>query len=306
MNFAVIKTALTSKAGLQLLAAQKHSPVILFGAGVVGMVGTVVLASKATLQMDGVLDEFETKKRQIKQARNEHPTKYSEAAAKSDGVIVHSKLIRDLVRLYAPAVGLGLLSIGALGGSHVILTRRNAGLMAAYAAVDKAFKEYRGRVSASLGEDKDREFMFGTTEREIYSEKKNGEPKVTRVNSFGSGRSPYAMLFDQDNLNWQTTPQYNAFFLRLAQNHLNDRLRARGHVFLNDVYRELGMEDTKAGAVTGWIWNSENGDNFVDFGIWDGPNRETFHDFVMGYKGAILLDFNVDGVIYDKIGKGGK
>ncbi len=61
----------------------------------------------------------------------------------------------------------------------------------------------------------------------------------------------------------------------------------------------LGVERSGAGAVVGWVV-SKTGDNFVDFGIFNGDNSEA-RAFVNGREGSILLDFNVDGVIYDKI-----
>jgi hypothetical protein len=45
------------------------------------------------------------------------------------------------------------------------------------------------------------------------------------------------------------------------------------------------------------------GDDTVDFGIFDGQRMDRFYDFVSGQEGAILLDFNVDGVVYEKVGR---
>ena len=91
-------------------------------------------------------------------------------------------------------------------------------------------------------------------------------------------------------------------FLRAQQQYANDKLIAQGHLFLNEVYDMLGLPRTKAGAIVGWVYDDNNavGDNFVDFGIYD-VHRETARDFVNGYERSILLDFNVDGVIYDLI-----
>lgn len=302
MNLSAIKQIVTSKAGLAVLAGQKHSPAILFGTGVVGMVGTVVLASRATLKLSTVLDEFDEKKAMAVEALENYPEEYTADMKKSDGVILRTHLVLDVAKLYAPSVILGVASIGALGGSHYILTKRNAQLTAAVVAIDKAFKEYRGRVVADQGEDKDREYMYGKSTREVYSETKKGEPKVTKVTTFGDGSSPYSVVFDMENKNWQSQPEYNAFFLRQVQNYLNDRLRARGHVFLNDAYRELGMPDTEAGAVTGWRWQGD-GDNFIDFGCWTDDTLADIREFMRNGDRGILLDFNVDGVIYNKLGK---
>jgi hypothetical protein len=98
------------------------------------------------------------------------------------------------------------------------------------------------------------------------------------------------------NPNWQKNSEHNKLFLKCQQSYANDMLQARGHVFLNEVYSWLGLEHSKAGAVVGWVINSD-GDNFVDFGIFDPGNSR----FVNGQERSILLDFNVDGVIYDKI-----
>lgn len=300
MNLSVLKQIVTSKAGLAILAGQQHSPAILFGAGVVGMVGTVVLASRATLKLSDTLDEFEVGKAQSEAALNNN--RIGSETAKSNNVILHTHLVLDVGKLYLPAIVLGTASISALGGSHYILTRRNAQLTAAVIAIDKAFKQYRSRVIAEQGEDKDREYMYGTSTREEYSETKKGEPKVTKVTTFGDGSSPYSVVFDNDNKNWQPTPEYNAFFLRQQQNYLNDRLRAKGHVFLNDAYRELGFPDTASGAVTGWKWQGD-GDNFIDFGCWTDNTLEDIREFMRNGDRGILLDFNVDGVIYKSIDK---
>ena len=90
---------------------------------------------------------------------------------------------------------------------------------------------------------------------------------------------------------------YNMMFLRQQQNYFNDLLRVRKHVFLNEVYDALGIPRSQAGAVVGWMISEEN-DNFIDFGIFDGDKPRS-RDFVNGYENSILLDFNVDGVIYN-------
>ena len=85
----------------------------------------------------------------------------------------------------------------------------------------------------------------------------------------------------------------------LQQTFFNDLLLSRGHLFLNEVYDQIGIDRTKAGQVVGWVV-SKDGDNFVDFGLFDGSTQEK-RMFVNGHENSVLLDFNVDGVIYDKI-----
>ena len=203
-----------------------------------------------------------------------------------------------IVKLYIPAVIVGGLSIAALTKSHNILTRRNVALTAAYSALEKGFDEYRARVVEKYGEDEDRNLRYGTEQVEIVDEK--GKKKlVTRV---GPGEpSVYARFFDNGSTSWNKEPEYNLIFLKCQQNYANDLLHSRGHVFLNEVYDMCGIPRSKAGAVVGWLL-SKNGetDNWINFGVFDG-RTEIARDFVNGREGAILLDFNVDGVIYDKI-----
>lgn len=292
------KNFVTSKAGRQLLKTQKHSPVILFSAGVIGVVATTVLASKATLKLDAVISEHEKKISEAEELLASHHDNYSATDFTKDSAVLKVRFVKDVVKLYAPAIGLGMLSIGCLTGSHVVLTRRNASLVAAYAALDKGFNEYRQRVTELVGEDKEKELRYGSESREVAVDTDKGV-KIENMTTVGpNGASIYARFFDQLCPNWSPQPEYNLVFLRAQQQYANDMLHARGHIFLNEIYDMLGIERTKAGAVVGWV--KGNADNYVDFGIFDGDNPRA-RDFVNGREGAILLDFNVDGVVYDLI-----
>jgi hypothetical protein len=170
-------------------------------------------------------------------------------------------------------------------------------MTAAYATVQKAFDGYRNRVIDEYGPAKDVELYHGTETREYLVETDTG-PQVVKDETF-PGASGYARLFNHHNSNWNRTPEYNLLFLRAQQNYLNDKLKSRGHVLLNDAYDALGVDRSPAGAVVGWVMG--NGDSYIDFGIWDDRNMDRLHDFVTGREGAILLDFNVDGVVYKLI-----
>jgi len=291
------KTVATSKVGLQVLKTQKHSPVILFTVGTVGVVASTVLACKATLKLEEVNLEFAANRAKVDEAATKAPEQYSENDQKHDIAVLHVKRAAAILKLYGPALSVGALSICALGGSHIILTKRNAGLMAAYATLDKGFKEYRERVIEAVGADKEKELRYPTEEREIVDDEGREVSTVKTVNKDGNP-SMYARFFDQYNQNWKSSPALNLGFLRCQQTYANDMLRARGHLMLNEVYDMLGLERTKEGAVVGWLIGK--GDPFVDFGIYD-SDSQTSIDFVNGREGTILLDFNVAGVVYDLI-----
>ncbi len=278
------------------LLAQRSSPTVLLGVGIVGTVASTVLACRATLKMDQVLEEAKTK---LDTAKTLEHVNYSEKDRSKDISLIYFQSGVRIVVLYAPAIILGGLSIAALTSSHKILSQRNVALTAAYSALERGFNEYRTRVVDKYGKDEDRDFRYGTRKVEITDESTGKTKKVRRVSL--NDPSIYACFFDEASTSWNKDPEVNLFFLKSQQNYSNDLLRARGHVFLNEVYDMIGVPRSKAGAVVGWLLSPDGDtDNFVDFGVFEGKT-ETARDFVNGLEGAILLDFNVDGVIYDKI-----
>ncbi len=296
-----IPSAVSSRVVRQVLIGKKHSPTILFAGGVVGMVATTVTACRATLKVEEVLVDLQKNVSVAKEVATLGREDYTETDLKKDLAVIYIRGSVKLVKMYAPSIILGGLSIAALTGSHKILSSRNAGLAAAYAAIEKGFNEYRARVVDEYGVDKDRELRYGTETNTIVTEDANG-PKKTKVKTVSiGGVSIYAKLFDEGNQNWSPMPEYNVMFIRAQQNYANDRLRAKGHLFLNDVYDMLGFERTPPGAVTGWLWDKGSGDDYIDFGVFNDASLQRFHDFVTGREGAVLLDFNVDGTIWDKI-----
>lgn len=295
MKLATIKNLITSRIGRQILTVQKHSPAILFGAGVVGIVTTVVLASRATLKLEEVLDDAHHDLITVRALEN---VKYTEEDRKRDTVLIYARTVGKVIRLYGPTVVIGSLSITALTGSHVILTKRNLAVTAAYAALDQGFRQYRERVIDEFGIDKDREFRYAMEDRTFVEETEEGPVTMTLKQIGANGASVYARFFDESSVNWSKRPSYNQLFLTCQQNYANDLLKSRGHVFLNEVYDMLGLPRSKEGAVVGWVLG--NGDNHVDFGVFEG-DRYSGMRFVLGHESSVLLDFNVDGIIYDKI-----
>jgi len=303
MNLKNIVNAVTSRVGRQVLVTQKHSPVILFTAGVVGMAATVVLASRATLKLDEKLQELEKRQGQIELAA-ETLEGYSANDRRRDLAIIRARFIFDLSKLYGPSILTGLASIAALTGSHVVLNRRYLGVTAAYAALERGFDRYRKAVVEKFGEEVDKELRYDLVDRTIVEETNEGPVTQTVKRLAGKDVSIYACFFDQNSKNWNKEPGYNQIFIRCQQNYANDLLKARGHLFLNEVYDMLGLPRTRAGAVVGWIMpdncQDDCGDGFVDFGVFRGDSYMG-QEFVNGNERSILLDFNVDGVVYDKI-----
>ncbi|HEX4502747.1 MAG TPA: DUF6353 family protein, partial [Scandinavium sp.] len=261
------------------LILEKNSPSLLFGAGIVGVVGSTVLACRATLKMQDVLDDT---KSDLEKAKNLVHDDYSENDRQRDIAIIHVQAGMKIIRLYGPSIVVGGASIAALTRSHNILNERYAAVTAAYAALDKGFKEYRARVVDKYGEDQDREFRHGSREVEIIDEQ-GKKQLVTRVGD--DGPSVYARFFDPLSTSWSKEPEYNLLFLKCQQTYANDLLLARGHVFLNEVYDMIGVPRSKAGSVVGWIITPGNRtDNHIDFGIYN-VEDDKIRDFVNGREG---------------------
>lgn len=283
-----ISPAITQALGRHSLTLKKYSPQIMFGVGVAGTVVSTVLACRATLQLDDALVELDGEIAGIK-------ADHLPGECNKDLAYVYGKHSIKMVRLYAPAIAVGATSIGLLTGSHVTMNRRNAGLTAAYAATAKAYDDYRERVQKLLGEEDERNIYHAASIHEI----ENAEGKKEKVVLSDPNKvSPYAKFFDDYNVNWVKNPELNRLFVQAQQNYANHLLQARGHVLLNEVYDMLGIDRSQMGTVVGWVMGGE-GDNYIDFGMFEAGNE----NFINGFERNILLDFNVDGVIYDLIGK---
>lgn len=293
---------------------KKHSPEILMVAGVGGVVVSGVLACKATLKVNAVLDESKTNIDKIHKAAETGKTEagedYTKEDEKKEMTIVYAQTGVKLAKMYAPSVALGALSITAIVAGNRILHKRNVALAAAYTAVDKSFKEYRGRVVERFGEALDKELKYNIKAKEVEEIVTNEDGTETVVKTIVEDvvedktylASPYAFFFDETCEGHTKDPEFNKNFLIKTQAFANEKLKRQGYLFLNDVLKMLGIPLTKAGYQVGWIYDEKNpiGDNFVDFGIFN-VHREANRNFVNGWERSILLDFNVDGNILGRL-----
>ena len=308
-TFVTNMTRVLNRTGLKL---KKHSPEILLVTGVAGVVTSSIMACKATLKVQDVLDEAKGQLDTIHEvvANPERVNKYTVEDSKKDMAIVYTQTGIKLIKLYGPSVVLGIASLSCIVGSNRILNKRNVALAAAYATVDKGFKEYRERVIERFGKELDKELKYNIKAEEVEEvtvDEKGNETvtkKTIQVADLDDPNkySPYSIVFDDGNPGWDKDPELTKFYLIQQQNWANDLLKSRGHLFLNEVYDMLGAPRTKAGAQVGWIYDegNDNYDNFVDFGIFNINSRKA-RDFINGYEKVIILDFNVDGVILDLI-----
>lgn len=295
------------KAGLKL---KKHSPEILVVTGVVGMVASAVIACKATPKATAIIEKTKKDTTCIRDFVD-HPEiapqelKPEEAKKELARVYVHAGL--NLAKTYAPAVALGTLSITCIFAGANIFHKRNVALAAAYTTIDNSFKGYRQRVVERFGEELDRELKYGIKAKKVEEKiiDENGKEKTVKKTVEVANpnlHSPYAFFFDDGCLGWQKDAEHNKWIILQQQEYANKKLQSQGYLFLNDVHDMFGVPRTKAGQIVGWIYDEKkpNGDNYVDFGVFDAHN-EAKRDFVNGYERVVIIDPNVDGPIIDLI-----
>ena len=288
------------------LSVVKHGPQFMIIGGVAATVVGAVMACKATLKLSDILDESKDTLDKIHMVENSHNEEYSEEDAVKDKTIVYVQTGVKLFKNYAlpmTVMGAGIASI--LAGNNII-KNRYAALTAAYATLDSSFKGYRERVKERFGEEVENEIRYNLqVEKHIVTDEDGNvtEKEVVIAPADIDGYSPYAQFYDVGNINWEDELSARLLFLNAQQQYANDLLKSRGYLYLNEVYENLGLNKTKAGQIVGWIYDPEHndiGDNYVDFGIYN-VNRRNCIDFVNGDCEAILLDFNVDGNIWEKI-----
>jgi len=307
-----IKTVVTRGFHKGVFNVKKHSPEILVVGGVVGVVTSAVMACKATTKLNAILEEAKASKETIiEYSKTEEGTaKYTEEECAKAVGLVTVKTGLEVAKLYAPSVVLGGLSIACIFAGNNIIRQRYASLAAAYAAVDKGFSDYRGRVIDRFGKEIDKELKYNLKTKEVVEEVVNEDGSVSEVvtnkdvmsaetSSDLASFSPYSRFFDDGCKGWTKSPDLNYTFLLQTQKFANRKLKDRGYLFLNEVYDMLGIPHTMKYHTIGWLYQGE-GEGHVDFGLTD-IHREKTRDFVNGYENVILLDFNVDGDIYSSI-----
>lgn len=290
------------------LILKKHSPEILVVAGVTGTIATTVIACKATTKAGEIIEKHRDEMDKIHTVSELENVDYTEEDKKQDTVRVYAQTAVGFMKLYGPSVVLGALSITSILAGTNILKKRNVALAAAYATVDKGFKEYRDRVVDRFGKEIDKELKYNIKAKEIETTVTDSKGKEKTKKEIVEAatiheESDYAKFFDESCAGWTKDPEQNLMFIKLQQSHANDLLQKRGYLFLNEVYKMLGIPVTRAGQCVGWIYDESGvhgGDNYVDFGIYDLSN-ERKRAFVNGTERSILLDFNVDGDILDML-----
>lgn len=319
MKLIRMPAAVTRTLNRAWLQTKKHSPELLLVGGIITGGIALVSACRATTKLESVLNETKTNVEkvhecavageiQVQDGNEIRTVEYTEADSHKDLTIFYTKGVLNVVKLYAPAIGFGAVSLVCILASHGIIHKRNTALAATVAAIGNEFDEYRGRVVERFGPDLDRELKYNIKAKEVEEtviQEDGTETTVKKtievIENPYDGLSKFARCFTDGCVGWTKDAEANLMFLRNQERYANDRLESMGSVFLNEIFDALGLPRTSEGAQMGWLYDPEN-PRKISFGIYNvhiPANRE----FVNGWERSIWLDFNVDkDPIYNQIG----
>lgn len=286
------------------MKVEAYRPEIFLGIGL-GLLGIgVVEACKSTLDAEEVIeptieDIYDIKEDYKAELITDDEYKKSLATA-------YFEASKGILKVYFKAGFFIIAGAGCILHSQGIIREENLQLIAACNLLNDGFMDYRKNVINELGEEADNRFLHGlhkekqidlmTVDEEgnIVKEKVKNAEVLNAYKTY----SPYSRFFDETSDAWSPSAEYNKTYILTQEKNANDKLRIRGWITLAEVYEMLGFDATEASLAVGWVLG--NGENEVKFNIFDVNNPAT-RRFVNGYEPSILLDFNVDGVILDKL-----
>lgn len=283
----------------------KHAPTILSVTASAGVIATGYLAWKAGTRFEDVEGrDWDRRKECLKNADN-IPDEDVPKIERKNRIL----FILDTVRTVAPAAIVGAATITMIYFSNSISKKRLAAMGAAYATLQTAFDGYKRTMIEALGKESVEKILtpklpnVGKSAEEILSsDNKTDAANVSDavVNSL-KALSLYARIISEESSTcWDPNEDYTSQNLAAVQLWANRRLERKGHLFLNEVFDQLGLSRTREGSIVGWLKNGE-GDNYVSFGDFDASIYRVPSDDYTRVDSNFIVDFNVDGVIWDRI-----
>lgn len=283
----------------------KHAPTILSVTASAGVIATGYLAWKAGTRFEDVEGRDWDRRKECLRNADTIPDEDVPKIERKNRIL----FILDTVRTVAPAAIVGAATITMIYFSNSISKKRLAAMGAAYATLQTAFDGYKRTMVEALGKESVDKILkpklpnVGKSAEEILSSDNKSDAAYVAdavVDSL-KALSPYARIIAEESSTcWDPNEDYTSQNLAAVQLWANRRLERKGHLFLNEVFDQLGLSRTREGAVVGWLKNGE-GDNYVSFGDFDASIYRVPSDDYTRVDSNFIVDFNVDGVIWDKI-----
>lgn len=269
--------------------AVKHAPTIMTIAGVAGVVGGSVLACKATLKAEDIIIETRIDVENVKNKLPDNNKALTRAYVNGG---------KRLLKVYGPSILIGTASLGAILYGHKVMCGRNLALAGAYKALTIDADKYRKRVISRLGEENERSIRYDMQTMECEDPKGNKQIVEVIPEDYIMGANDRSVFFDEQSIYWNENPEDNKTFLIDLQERMQKKFDEDGYLLLSTIYDELDVPVTYASKVCGWLKGF--GDDYVDFGIFNVYSAAS-RRFVNGLEPIVLLNFNDDGYIEDKI-----
>lgn len=296
LNTAVGKKA-APKVGKMMYTAKTYSPEIFLGVGIAAGVTAGIMLARAHKEAEYDVMENHLEIAHTREVIDETGD-YSAAEKASTMTPLYGKLLLAYIRVYGPSILLASTSVYLILASHGVMKARNEALVAAVKVLDEGFKQYRRRVVDEFGADADERLYFGADKQTVVTKEEiDGKTKKVSkdTNVIAEKVSPmvYSRVFERGvSTEFSDNREVNRYFINSNISYLNSKLQLQGWVLLNDVYKALGIEASPEGAVVGWTL--DGGDGYIDAGM-DLPINQNQGD------NRFHLNFNVDGVMYQKI-----
>lgn len=215
-------------------ALKKHSPEILTGIGIAGMIATTITAVKATPKALRLIDQKE-----IDEGKR----------------LTTSEVIKTTWKCYVPAAVTGALSVACLVGASSVSLKRNAALATAYTISETALKDYREKAIEVVGEKKEQAIRDAVAKEQLAKTPLGGREVIIASSGDSLCFDPLSGRYFMSDINK----------LKAAANDLNKQMRDEMQISLNEFYDEIGLSHIETGEHLGWDIDCGRGYIQLDF-----------------------------------------
>lgn len=303
--------------GVQVVKAHKSE--IAWGLSMALRIAAIAKCVHDVMTSEDILDEYHTKSEEIamvKDSIEEGDTVYSENLNRELTIEDIKKdekklVLRTVVKLvdhykWAMIFEAGSIALDTYGFFSMRKTAVTA--IGGLAAANEFIKKYRGRIVEECGKDID--FYAATGLKKVNKDEMpdisvpaTDEESKDLTNHWADESDYYKIFSSQTSSYWRNNLNLNIGYLKGIERMATNKLRAQGFLFLNDVLDSLDLPLTEAGCFCGWLYNSTEGDNFVDFGIGSEGEHYIYGEDVYDVDPDVILNFNCLGDISRKFTK---
>lgn len=295
------------------IKAVKASPTLLIVGSAVAGVAATVTACRSTIKAIDIYNDHKINREKIEEVWEDAQTGESYAREYTEDDYHHDvrqsnlKLCGNMLKTYALPISLSLVSISMGFGSHMMMRKQVATLTGSVISLSEALKQYRNNVIERYGKDIDNELSNNIKEIEI-EDPETGEKK--KVKKSIDNKNPYSFWYGPEyidkhgqrckNIYWTNDAQYNLQQLTVFLSHVNELLKTKEILFINDVLDIFGFPKTEIGATNGWIYDPSDyrSSCYIDFGI---DKDAIIKKYRQGITEPILITLNPDGYILNRL-----